>query len=113
MSAIVKIETKLQSTLRWAVKHSSTSQRYIGACEPLNIVLEADSLDEMYSLINESLQLLFADLLSDNELDAFLRKKGWTAVNLCEAGSSDGVTFDVPWELVAAGASRDFQRSAH
>ena len=61
--------------------------------------MEADSLDELHGLIPETIHLLMVDLLEDNELDRYLRDKGWQAVGVPASGDGD-VEFDVPWYLV-------------
>jgi hypothetical protein len=112
MNAIVRVETHLKTNIQWMVKQSGSSSRWIGVCEPLGQMMEADSLDELHSIIEETMQLLFTDLLLDNELDAFLRSKGWTARNLQEASSADDVTFDVPWDLIVQSRSSGPERRA-
>jgi hypothetical protein len=75
--------------------------------------MEAESLDELHSVIEEALQLLLTDLLRDNELDAFLRERGWNAVNLPgKVIPGEEVRFDVPWHLIAE-SNRDLGSRAH
>ena len=108
---MVMIQIEGQAQLQWQARRSTTSKRWIGVCDPLNLVVEADSLDELHSVIEEALQLLLTDLLRDNELDQFLREHGWKAVNLPAKTPMD-VQFNVPWHLIAQG-NRDSKRSAH
>ena len=80
----------------------------------MKLVSEADSLDELHSVINETIQLILSDLLRDNELDAFLRDHGWKALNIpINVANLDNVQFNVPWQLIAEGARNDPQRRAH
>jgi len=90
----------IQSQLKW-VATKTRSGKWIGECDPLNIAMEADSLDELYSLIPESIHLMFTDLLEDNELDAFLRERGWEAHYPVNRNAKD-MGFHVPWELIAS-----------
>jgi hypothetical protein len=101
----------VQAKVEWRARRSSTSARWIGECEPLNLSMEADSLDELHSLIPEAIHLLMVDLFEDNELDRYLRERGWHAVGM-PAGPDGDVEFDVPWYLVAEGA-RDSQRRGY
>ena len=79
----------------------------------MNLTAEAESLDELYSVIDETIQLVLVDILRDNELDRFLRDRGWRAVNLPTAPNpGEQVDFDVPWDLIAEG-SRGSERRAH
>ena len=105
--AVVPINVKLE----WRAMRSASSSRWIGICDALNLSMEAESLDELHSLIPETIHLLMTDLFEENELDQYLRTKGWHAVNI-PTGPVGDIEFDVPWYLVAEGA-RDFQRSTH
>lgn len=103
---------RLQSQLQWRATKIPASGRWIGICDAMSLSMEADSLDELHSLINETLQLVFIDLLEDNELDQFLQERGWQAVNLPTQHDGGDIEFDVPWELIAEGA-RDPERRAN
>lgn len=109
---VVLIQIQGHAQIQWRAHRSATSKRWIGVCEAMNLVTEADTLDELHSLIDETLQLLLTDLLRDNELDQFLREHGWKAVNLPAKAIPNDVEFNVPWELVAESA-RDSERRAH
>ncbi|MBI3371721.1 MAG: hypothetical protein HY017_08215 [Betaproteobacteria bacterium] len=110
--ALVTIRMEGHAQLQWHVRRSTTSGRWIGVCEPMNQVTEADSLDELNSVIEETIQLLLTDLLLDNELEQFLREHGWTANNVPPQVSASDVRFDVPWQLVVEN-KRDSERRAH
>lgn len=106
------VQIQMQTKLPWMVRR--TPNRIIAECDPLNIVLDADSLDELESIINEGLHLLFIDLLRDNELSEFLRERGWQAVGIpAKIPEGDGVKFDVPWMMNMAGNARDTHAQAH
>ena len=110
---MVMIQIEGRAQLQWQARRSTVSNRWIGVCEPLNLSVEADSLDELHSVIDEALQLLLTDLLLDNELDQFLRERGWKAANLpARTADLKDVQFNVPWHLVAQG-NRDSQRRPH
>ena len=109
---MVMIQIEGRAQLQWQARRSATSQRWIGVCDALNLVMEADSLDELHSVIDEALQLLLTDLLHDNELDPFLREHGWQATNLPAKADVQDVQFDVPWQLIAESA-RDSERRSH
>jgi hypothetical protein len=103
------ITVKIEANVAWKVFQSPMSKRWIGVCDELNLCVEADSETELRSLIPESLHLLMKDLLGDEELDQFLRDKGWQAMNLPVRPVGE-VQFDVPWHIIAAeGAKRDSQ----
>jgi hypothetical protein len=110
--ATVQIQTT-KAQLQWLARKSPTSNRWIGVCDPIKLVMEADSLDELYSVIDEAIQLMLIDLMRDNELDQFLREHGWRAVNIPREARPEDVQFNVPWELIAEGTRRDSERRAH
>lgn len=94
----------IQANIPWHAVPSSTSKRWIGVCQPMNLTIEADSLDELHSIIGETMQLTLLDLLQDDELDGFLRTHGWAASNLPQGRrTGEDVAFNVPWELIARG----------
>jgi len=110
--SIVQQTVSIEAKVQWIAFQSSASKRMIGVCDMLNISVEADSEDELRSLIPEAMNLLLTDLLSDNELEQFLQEKGWRALNLPERPDSD-VQFNIPFELVAAEARHDTERRSH
>lgn len=91
---------RLNANLAWRAEKGAQSNHWIGFCDALGISTEADSLDELHSLIPEAIHLLMVDIVEDGELDEFLRDKGWTASH----DEIDGdFEVDVPWYLVANG----------
>jgi hypothetical protein len=107
----VTIQTT-QAQIQWLAHRSTTSKRWIGECQPMGLIMEADSLDELHSVIDEAMQLLLLDLLRDNELDQFLREHGWRAQDVPMEARPEDVKFSVPWELIAEG-TRDSERRTH
>lgn len=79
----------------------------------MNLVMEADSLDELHSVIDEAMQLMLVDLLRDNELEQFLREHGWRAQNIPPQAKPEEVQFRVPWQLIAEGTRNDPERRTH
>lgn len=106
------VTIQVQSTLEWRSYRSDSTGRWIGECAALNLAMEAESLDELHSLIAEAIQLLLTDLLADDELERYLAERGWQAVNMPNFRPQDGVEFNVPWELIAEGA-RGPERRPH
>ena len=106
------IQIALQANIQWRATQSPTSKRWIGICDPMNLSMEADSLDELHSIVGETLQFVLADLLHDNELDAYLRERGWQVIGQQPIATNAKVHFQVPWELVVRDAG-DSPRSAN
>jgi hypothetical protein len=101
----------INANVPWIVFPSSTSKHLIAVCDPLNLSLEAVDEEELRSLIPEALHALFSDLFADNELDAYLREKGWQAANLPARPDGD-VKFHVPWHI-AQGVQNGIERCSH
>lgn len=106
MRKVVTVE--MQGQLQWLTRQVA-SGRWIGTCDAMGLAMEADSLDELHSLIDETLQLVLIDLLEDDEFERYLQEHGWTARNL-PSHPTDEVEFDVPWQLLVEGARRDSDR---
>lgn len=103
----ITIETAGQ--LAWLVRREP-SGRWLAECKEMGLATEATSLDELYSVIWETIELTLCDLLEENELDAYLRERGWTAERQGE--TADDVQFNLPWQMITEGM-RDTQRRAH
>ena len=100
----------VQGQIQWRAARSP-SQRWVGICDAMNLAMEANSLDELHSLINETMHLLLTDLLRDNELERYLTERGWRARGMRTSQKVRDVEFDVPWELIAEGARGSERRA--
>ena len=60
------VQIEMQGRFVWMVRQPpSEGRRFVAVCEPLNLSMEGDSLDELFSLINEAVALLMIDLIAD------------------------------------------------
>jgi hypothetical protein len=109
MAITVRVEVKGQ--VPWIVTQGSSSKNWIAVCDPMNLALEANSLDELYSVINEGVHLLFLDLVRDNELNEYLSERGWQAHGMPQGPVNEDINFQVPWHMLV-GAPGDITRSA-
>jgi hypothetical protein len=96
----MNINIEVKHRLQWLATQTP-SGNWIGICEPMNLSMEAKSLDELWNIIPETINLLFQDLLGDNELDSFLKERGWRAASIPAKPALKDVEFNVPWELIA------------
>lgn len=102
---IIRVDTNLH----WRAERGVQSGHWIGFCDALGITTEADSLDELHTLIPEAIHILMIDLVEDGELDGFLADRGWDS----SQESIDGdFEVRVPWYLVANGTNGQ-PRQAH
>jgi hypothetical protein len=102
----------IEANIAWRATRSSWSNRWVGVCEAMNLTTEAESLDELHSVINATFHLFLTDLLRDKELKEYLREHGWHALNLPSDHQED-VEFEVPWELIVAERTRESARRTH
>lgn len=93
------VTVQVQDQLVWEV-YQGSSGHWIGVCDPLNLALEASSLDELESVIHEGTNLLFTDLVRDNELEQFLGERGWQASEVPRECQTEDVRFQVPWRML-------------
>ena len=97
------VRITVESALEWRATQTE-SNTWIAECDSLGLVIEADSLDDLYSLSQETTSVLLADLFADNELDEFLRSHGWEAPELVSVQDRTAdVNFAVPLNLIAQG----------
>ena len=100
---------RIDTNLAWRAEQGLKSNRWVGFCDALGITTEADTLDELHSLIPEAIHILMVDLVEDGDFDEFLNDRGWTSSS--EEGVGD-LEVRVPWFLVANGANGQ-PRQAH
>lgn len=110
---MTEIVIEVSSTVEWTATQSETSKKWIAECEALGLSMEGETLDELHSLIPEACFALLIDLFEDNELNQFLRDRGWQAVNMPSGPVTDDVGFSIPWNLVAQGAALGSERRTH
>lgn len=108
MAQVITIHGRLE----WRAVEGETAGQWIGICDALNVSMEADSLDELRSVIGETIHELLLDLLEDDELESFLAARGWTSTTSTVADGDD-LSFDVPWEVIVQGAQNDSARHCH
>ena len=100
MQAMIRAKGQVRCTAYM----SPESGRWIGECEDLGLAVEAEDLDDLRSMFGEALQLLFTDLVEDDELEAFMRARGWEP--------EDDLAEHVPWELIAQCEADGIKRRA-
>ena len=71
------VRIQFPQPVSWAIFGSSTSEHFIVECERLGLVLEADTLDEAPSLMEEAVIALFESLLKEDDFDQFFTNQGW------------------------------------
>ena len=87
--------------LNWRTEMSRKTGVWVGICDALRLTVQADDWAELCEMMNESMDLLFRDLLETGEIEAYLRKNGWkAAARLPSPKQAKGVRFDVPANFI-------------
>jgi len=68
---------------------------WVAICEPLKLTLQADTWANLMEDIASTLDAIFRDLLSSNELNKFLKDKGWKLLGRIPRHTTD-MRFDLP-----------------
>ena len=76
---------------------------WVAVCEPLKLTLQAETWGNLMEDIALTLDALLKDLLSSNELDRFLRERGWAIVGSIP-NRRQHVRFDLPFFAAMMGA---------
>ena len=99
---------RIDSPLVWRAEAAEEAcGGWVAFCDALGISTEGESLDELRSVISESMDLLVQDLLAEGEVEQFLRNKG---VRYSKDEAETPAVL-VPWQLIAAGQD-GFERAA-
>lgn len=99
MTDIIEIRT----TIRWETYKDARSGQWIGVCESLRLTALGETQSDLLDAIADAQNALFRDLLVDEELDAYLRARGWAmSGKLPEDPTSDGYRFDAPIEVLVS-----------
>lgn len=96
--AMTVVRFQIGANVSWRVFRSSTSDMWIGANDDLGQVVQGSTIDELHRAINGLMNDLLLGLMQDDELDGFLRARGWRPVTpIPREIPEDGIVFDVPY----------------
>ena len=83
---------------------------WTAVCDPLGLTVEGESWSEIWQSIDESLNIMFRDLLKQRELPSFLRARGWTMIRPQPVKPTSRVRFDVPFRVTPVAPDESGQR---
>lgn len=86
---------RIDANLPWQCRQAKGGN-WVAACDPLMLTLQAETWAELMEDIALTLDAMFRDLLSTNELERFLRDHGWS-VSGTIPNRQEEVRFDVPF----------------
>ena len=96
----------IHANVIWLATQSKKSTVWVANCGDLGLVVEADSLDDLYSSIVENMKLLLSDLLEEGDLDKFLGERGWQYSGNTKTPEP---RFYIPWHLMTVGRNNPIQ----
>ena len=100
VAGTAEVVVRIRATnIVWRGVQDPKTGHWIGVCDALNLNAVGDTYLELQACANEAVALLMTDLFETGELEAFLRRNGWTpGGQLPHTGAR--VAFDVPvgWE---------------
>ncbi len=99
---------KIEARIAWQIIETEGS--YIAVCDQLGLTVSGDTHNELGENIGEVLQMLFEDLVADQQLDQFLKERGWERTPGVDV---EGAKFDIPWELLNEQSKANSQRASY
>lgn len=85
---------QVQANIEWRF-FRARGGNWIAICDPLGLTVQADTYASLMDTIAETLNGMLHDLVVSNELERFLRDRGWQSSSI--PPQSEGVWFDVPF----------------
>jgi len=96
------IKFEIGATISWKVEVFENC--FVGKCDALRLVTQADTLNELKQSMADMLKDLFEDLILSDELEQYLREVGWTnTASLPSISREDiekGASLYVPFEII-------------
>ena len=97
MPDIIEIKAQIQ----WVTYKDMQSGQWIGVCEPLRLTALGETHSDLLEAISDAQEVLFRDLLIEDELHSFLRARGWELTGKIPHDPQSGdYRFDVPIEVL-------------
>lgn len=104
---LVQVNAKLQ----WQTQRAQGGN-WVAFCEPLKLTFQAETWANLLEDIALGLDAMLKDLMVNNELDRFLRDRGWTTMGPIPAEPKN-IRFDIPFYILPAPNAHGPQRRPH
>jgi len=91
---------KIRANLMWRTfRPEKEEDQWVADCPPLKLVVQGETLGELHEAIEDSLSLLFEELVDSGDLNQFMFQHGWEAVSPLPETPSSETKFDIPYEI--------------
>ena len=90
---------KVKGAIPWSVKETVEGP-WVAVCDSLGLTVQSDTWADLMDDIGSTLELMFADLLEEGQLDQFFQQRGWTRQTQYEVepeATSENFRFDIPF----------------
>lgn len=101
---------KVEAAVNWKYFRGAGGN-WIAICDPLALTVQSETWAFLMEDIAETLNAMFKDLLASNELNRFLRDRGWQPIGMLPSNHDD-IWFDVPININQA-TNHDPQVALH
>ena len=83
---------RIDGSVEWKVWQTDSGE-WVGVCDALGVTLQSETWAEMMEDISDGLELIFKDLIEENEFERFLSDRGWVARGTWDADSKVDLPF--------------------
>lgn len=110
-----RMKVQVEANVQWKSIRTADGAHWVATCDPLSLTVQSESFAELMEDIALTLDAMLRDLLSTNELDAFLKNNGWQLLsqNVALASQAEDVRFDVPFGVITEQSGRNAPTVLH
>ena len=87
---------RVDARINWEIMQVPAESAWIAVCDSLGLTVESSSWRELTEDISEALDMVFADLVSENQWEQFLSQHGWSFQDELPEQPAHELRFDVP-----------------
>lgn len=99
MTNLIRVDARID----WEIMQVPNENAWIAICDSLGLTIESSSWRELAEDISEALDMVFADLIAENEWEQFLSQHGWSFQDEIPQQPVEKLKFDVPCFLSQPG----------
>lgn len=89
----------IEAEIPWRITRSPRGF-WVGVCDALNLTVQSETWKHLMEDIGTSIDMVFDDLVENDNLEQFLERKGWS-ISMAEEGTAPAASqesrFDIPF----------------